>query len=581
MMLNGTHRKIRVATAQFYSHTDVSANLELSRKYIREAAAAGAQLIVLPENANRTRIDYKDRDTAYRLCEDIDGEYITGLCETAKELNIYIVAGVDLKTATPPNVNIAVVLIGNEGRVLYVHHKTVLWDYEYALFVPGSKEIEVIDTPIGKLGLLSCADGIVPEVPRLSALKGAEILCNSLNSRGPDEMRSHEPLRAIENHVWMIASNSVGGPEDQYPWTGGSQIISPTGEILACAGETDYGMVWADITPETSFPKILGGGIGSLEEFRRPDMYADLVAPIDSLPVAKMYGAVPKDAPKRPLQVATLQLSWYHSTVWTINRTIGQIKYAASRGVQLGVFPELFIFKRDEVTRDPAAAAQRSAEVLTQIQHAAKDAGTIWIVASLVEQEGDSYYSTAFLVDNEGSVAGKYRKLHLSQAERKWATPGNVLSVIETAVGNIGLMIGNEVWLPEMARLLTLHGAEVIAHPADWDRIEAATCAAVERTEENRTHLISCARMDNHAKFGSQIVVADRFVPGQCIALMRYPTAVWSRTGFEENIFYELDLQDSHSKVQGFYLDPCATRQPHLYSVFTRSSVRGVAQGKA
>lgn len=381
-------------------------------------------------------------------------------------------------------------------------------------------------------------------------------------------MRSHEPLRAIENHVWMVASNTVGGPEDQYPWTGGSQIISPTGEILACAGEEDYGMVWADITPEKSFPKILGGGIGSFEKFRRPDLYEELLAPIDSHAVARMYGPVPKDAPKRPLQVATLQLSWYHSTIWTVTRTVGQIKYAASRGTQLGVFPELFPFKRGEVAKDPEAAAALSAEVLSKIQEAAKDARTMWVVASLVEKEGNAFYSTAYLIDNAGMVAGTYRKAHLGDQERVWATPGSDFSVIETPIGTIGLMIGNEVWLPEMARLLTLRGAEVIAHPADWDRVEAATCAAVERTEENRTHLVSCARTDNVAKFGSQIVLADRFVPGQCIALMRYPTAIWSRTGFEENIFYELDLQDSHSKVQGYFLDPVATRQPKLYSAF-------------
>jgi predicted amidohydrolase len=433
--------------------------------------------------------------------------------------------------------------------------------------------IEVIQTSIGKIGLLSCADGIVPEVPRLSALKGAEILCNSLNSRGPDEMRSHEPLRAIENHVWMVASNSVGGPEDQYPWTGGSQIISPTGEILACAGEVDYGMVWADITPETSFPKILGGGIGSFEKFRRPDLYGELVAPVDSHAVAKMYGPVSKDAPKRPLHIATLQLSWYHSTPWTITRTTGQIKYAASRGAQLGVFPELFLFGRDEVAKDPEAAAALSADVLLKIRQAAKEAGSIWIVASLVEHDALSYYSTAFLIDNKGEVAGKYRKVHLGEQERIWATPGQDFTVVSTEIGVIGLMLGNEVWLPEMTRILTLRGAEVIAHPADWDRIEAATCAAVERTEENRTHLVSCARTDNPAKFGSQIVIADRFVFGQCIALMRYPTAIWSRTGFEENIFFELDLQDSHSKVQGFYLDPVATRQPKLYEAFVKQDL--------
>jgi predicted amidohydrolase len=82
--------------------------------------------------------------------------------------------------------------------------------------------LEVFEMPIGKIGMLMCADGIVPEVARVLSLKGANILCNSLDSRSSDEMRVHEALRAIENHVWMIASNTVGGPEDFYPWTGGS-----------------------------------------------------------------------------------------------------------------------------------------------------------------------------------------------------------------------------------------------------------------------------------------------------------------------------------------------------------------------
>lgn len=100
-----------------------------------------------------------------------------GLRAAAKEFKIIIVARVDLKAEVSPHVNIGVVLIGADGELLYVHHKTVLWDYEYSLFTPGSKDIEVIQTSIGKIGLLSCADGIVPEVPRLSALKGAEIYC--------------------------------------------------------------------------------------------------------------------------------------------------------------------------------------------------------------------------------------------------------------------------------------------------------------------------------------------------------------------------------------------------------------------
>lgn len=561
-----TPTTVRVATAQFYSHTDVAANLQLCISYMKEAVSHGAKLVVFPENSNRCR-DFTTREAAFEKCESLDGDFMTGLQAAAAELEIIVVAGVDLRGEKSPDCFIGQVLIDAGGKLLHVHQKTVLWDYEYTLFVPGSKQLEVTQTAVGKIGMLMCADGIVPEVPRVLSLKGAEILCNSLNSRGPDEMRSHEPLRAIENHVWHIASNTVGGPEDAYPWTGGSQIISPKGEILACCGETENKLVWADITPSSSFPKILGGGIGLLDEFRRPDLYEELRAERDTHSVK--YGPVPDDAPKVPLHVVTLQLSWYHSTQWTITRALGQIKYAASRGAQLAVFPELFCFKPGEVENDPAAAARFSADVLAKIQASTADA-SMYVAINVVEAEGDKFYSTLFLLDTNGQIIGKYRKVNLGEVERQWATPGTSFTVVNTPIGSIGLMIGNEVWLPEMARILSLRGADIIVHPTSWDRVEAATCAAVERTEENRVHLISCARTDNPANFGSQIVIADRFRFGQCIALMRYPTAVWSRTGFEENIFLELDLMDARNKMQGFHLDPLGTRQPELYDIMVK-----------
>lgn len=557
---------VRVAAAQFFSDTDVEANLQLVVGYMTEARAAGAQLLVTPENSNRVR-DYADREECFAKSESLDGPFLTGIRKAAAELGIMVAVGVDVRGETAPDVHIASVLIDSTGEILHVHHKSVFWDYEYTLFTPGTKQLEVIDSRIGRIGQLLCADGIVPEVPRILALKGAEILVNSLNSRGPDEMRVHEPLRSIENHVWHVAANTVGGPANGFPWTGGSQIISPLGDILANAGETEEGMIYADITPATSHPKNLRG-IGSLDAFRRPDLYAELVAGIDTHAGAAMYGPAPEGMPERPVRVATLQTSWYHSTEWTLSRAVTQVGYAKVRGARLGVFPELFIDRTGTIAVDPAAAAELSATALAALQAAAAEHG-VWVVVSLVERDGDQYFSTAYLLSGDtGEIAARYRKAHLSETEREWATAGDDFVVAETPVGRIGLMIGNEIWLPEIARILTLRGAEIIAHPADWDRIEAATQAATERTEENRVHLISTARTDNAAGYGSQIVVADRFIPGQPVAVMRYPTAYTSRTGFEEDIFLDLDLTDSHNKMQGFHLDPVATRQPHLYDVF-------------
>lgn len=566
MKSDGSLGTVRVAVAQFFSGTDVEANLTLVVSYLEKAAKAGASILVTPENSNRVR-DYSSREDCFAKSEALDGVFVAGLQEACKRLGIMAAVGVDLKGEIQPDVYIAQVLIDTTGDILHVHHKTVFWDYEYTLFTPGSKTLEVVETRIGRIGQLSCADGIVPEVPRVLALKGAQILVNSLNSRGPDEMRVHEPLRAIENHVWHLAANTVGGPADAYPWMGGSQIVSPQGEVLACAGEVDEGIVVADITPSSAHPKVLAD-VGDLNEFRRPDLYGELLEPIESLPAATMYGPVPEGAPAKTLDLAVLQTSWYHSTEWTLARIAMQIEYAAKKGSALGVFPELFVHQRGSIEADPRSAAELSAQALDLVKHACA-ANRLWVGASLVESDGDRYYSTLFLVDDHGMVHSSYRKAHLSANERRWATAGDEFVVAQTPLGALGLMIGDEVWLPEMARILSLRGAEVILHPVDWNRVEAAHQAATERTEENRTHLVSVARTDNPAGVGSQVVLSDRFMPGQPIALMRYPTAMWTRTGFEENLFLTIDLMDSHSKVQGFHLDPLATRQPALYGAFT------------
>lgn len=552
--------RVRVASAQFFSGTDVKANLERCTDYLREAAGLGAQILVTPENSNRVR-DFTTRQDAWEVSETLDGPFVTGLREACAELGMYLVAGVDLRGAQAPDVQIGQILVGPDGSLLKVHRKHIFWDYEYTLFVPGDEPVEVVDTPIGRLGLLMCADGIVPEVPRLLGLAGAQILCNSLNSRGPDELRSHVPLRAMENRVWHVSANTVGGPADAYPWMGGSQVVAPDGQVCAVADESTEMLVWADIEPAAADDKRAGFGADVIA-WRRPDLYGDLVRPVADLPVATMYGPA-GDTPERPLVLAPLQVSWFHNQDWTITRALGQIDHARARGVQLGVLPEAFCFAPGEIAADPAAAAALSVGVLHQITAALAGSG-LRVVAHLVEQDADRFFSTAWLVGPDG-VEGRYRKTHLDAGEVGWATPGDDLTVLDTPIGRIGLMIGAEVWVPEVARVLTVRGAEVIAHPTSWDRREAATVAAVERTEENRVHLISCTRLDTPTGLGSQVVQADEFVPGQPIALMRFPTAWTCRGGFEEQMRVELDLREAHSKVMGFHLDPVATRQPFLY----------------
>lgn len=554
---------LRAAAAQFFSGADVAANATLCIDYIRQAARAGAQLVVLPENANRVR-DYQSRDECYAKAEDLDGNFVTALRAAAREFGIHVAVGVDLRGETAPDVHIAAVLIGPNGDLIGAHRKHVLWDYEYTLFVAGDEPYQIVDTPIGRLGLLLCADGIVPETPRVLALLGAQVLCNSLNSRGPDELRVHIPLRAMENRVWHIASNTVGGPADQFPWMGGSQIVGPDGTCHAAASEQFPDLIVADIQPGDADDK-LEPGIGDVFSRRRPELYGVLRHPLDEVPAAALYGKAV--GPAEPVTVTALQVSHFPSSEWAITRALAQIEYAGRRGVQLGVLPELFCFARGEVASDPDAAARRSRDVLERLAKATAEA-SIYTVVNLVEEDSGRLFSTAYVVDATGTVVHRYRKTHL-RPDEAWATAGDRIDVVHTDVGVLGALISDEIWVPEIARVLAVEGAELICHPTDWDRDSAATVAATERAEENRVHIVSSTRLDSPSTIGSQIMRADEFTPGAPIALMRYPTAYWSRPGFEEQVAITLNLREARSKLMGVHLDPLATRAPHLYEAIT------------
>jgi len=551
---------VRVASAQFFSGDDVEQNLVTAVGFIRRAAEAGADLVVLPENANRVR-DYPDRETCWELAERPDGPFVRGIVAAAAAHRVFVAVGVDIAGPQRPDVAIASLLIDRAGGVVARVDKHVLWDYEYTLFVPGTEPFRVVDTELGRLGLLLCADGIVPETPRMLALLGAQVLVNSLNSRGPDEVRVHVPLRAMENRVWHVSANTVGGPVGEFPWMGGSQVVAPDGRRLVVASETEEDLILADIRPAEADDKHRPG-LGDVMGGRRPDLYADLVAPIETVPAAAMYGPAGEDAPSGTVRAGLLQVSFQRSEEFTARRVAAQIAWAGRQGVTLAVLPERFA--EPSLWSEVPADAEHSLRMLEVVRRSAREA-EVHVAGSFVEHADGRRHHTAFLIGPDGSTIGAYRKTHLNEAERRWADAGDDLVVLDTAIGRIGLLIGDEIWVPEVARILALRGAEVVVHPCAWRTVEEATLAATERTEENRFHLVSCARLDNLAGFGSQIVRADEFQGGEPIALMRYPTAYWTRPGFEEQLAIDLPLREANSKMMGHHLDVLATRQPALY----------------
>jgi N-carbamoylputrescine amidase len=243
---------VRVACAQYAVRDGARAhNLERSLEFVRRAADAGADLVVLPELAI-SGCDLASRHDALALAEGFPaGPTVRAWKEEARRSEIFIVGGF-LEREGGVLFNSAVLLgPGTAGR----YRKTHLWDGEKRLYEPG-RELPVFDTAIGKIGLLVCYDAWFPEAARALALKGAQLLCvpsNAPDDWVPEEQRIggltmlnvHCISHANANRLFVVAANRVG---DGY--LGRSCMVDVTGGVLALGDMTGERLLVADVKPD-------------------------------------------------------------------------------------------------------------------------------------------------------------------------------------------------------------------------------------------------------------------------------------------------------------------------------------------
>ncbi|HYG75194.1 MAG TPA: carbon-nitrogen hydrolase family protein [Planctomycetota bacterium] len=112
----------------------------------------------------------------------------------------------------------------------------------------------------------------------------------------------------------------------------------------------------------------------------------------------------------------------------------------------------------------------------------------MYVVAGLIEREGNAIYNTAVLIGRDGKLAGKYRKVYLPREEvEAGVTPGTMYPVFNTDFGKVGMMVCYDGFFPDPARALAAKGAEIICFPVwgcDWDLMKA-------RANENHVYLVS------------------------------------------------------------------------------------------
>ncbi|MFN8641815.1 MAG: carbon-nitrogen hydrolase [Candidatus Binatia bacterium] len=239
-----------VGLVQMRCGTDVQANLQRALAGIEEAAARGAQLVCLQE-LFRSPYFCQSEDTAtFDLAEPIPGPSTAAIGRVAQARGVAVVASLFEKRAEGVFHNTAV-FIGRDGAVAGRYRKMHIPDdplyYEKYYFTPGDVGFRSFDSDCGRVGVLVCWDQWFPEAARLTALRGAEILCYptaigwhprekaEFGAAQYDAWRTIQRAHAIANGVFVVAVNRVGLEGDLEFW-GGSFVADPFGRVLAQAG---------------------------------------------------------------------------------------------------------------------------------------------------------------------------------------------------------------------------------------------------------------------------------------------------------------------------------------------------------
>lgn len=251
---------VRVALAQCASalgdeRTDPrDENLGRAEAALGAAAEAGARLVVFGE---LFLSGYRTDEWLHRWATSFDppDSQVRRLLELARLHGVHVIVGAATRGRSVPGdlYNSAIVL--GPGGVLGVYRKAHVAAFtdgarvmrERSFYVPG-RDLPVIDTPLGRLGVHICYDVVYPEVARVQTLRGADLLVNlSAPSVGFEEYWRHMTYaRAVENASWYVVSSAVGRQRDSDLF-GGSRVVSPTGEVVAQGAYGAEDLVVADV----------------------------------------------------------------------------------------------------------------------------------------------------------------------------------------------------------------------------------------------------------------------------------------------------------------------------------------------
>jgi predicted amidohydrolase len=245
----------RVAAIQMTSGADVAANLQVASTLIAKAAAAGASLVLLPENFGLMGLHARDKLASRE--RDGDGAQQAFLARMAREHRQYVIGGsVPLAGDDPERARQTLLVYGPDGGRVARYDKIHLFrfthgdeDYDEAKTIVAGREPTSFEAPCGRVGLSICYDVRFPELYRALGDCVLLVVPAAFTARtGHAHWETLLRTRAIENQCYVLAAAQTGQhPGGRRTW-GHSMLVDPWGDIVASLAEGE-GVVVGDVDP--------------------------------------------------------------------------------------------------------------------------------------------------------------------------------------------------------------------------------------------------------------------------------------------------------------------------------------------
>ncbi len=245
--------QFKLALCQMKVIDDKDSNIKNALDMIKTAAENKSDLVILPEMFNCPYDNEKFKEYAE---EKKDSKTLKAMKEAAKDSNIYVIAG-SIPELNDNKLYNSSFIFNRKGEIIGSHRKIHLFDID----IPGKisfkesdtlsagNQITLIDTELCKIGVAICYDIRFPELLRLMALEGAELIVipGAFNmTTGPAHWETLIRGRAIDNQLYMVAASPARNEELSYVAYGNSMVADPWGEILVRASakeEIIYGNI--------------------------------------------------------------------------------------------------------------------------------------------------------------------------------------------------------------------------------------------------------------------------------------------------------------------------------------------------